>query len=186
MQRRFKVPSPSMGVAIAALVIGLVGTASAAGVLITSSKQIKPGVIDASDLSKKARKALTGAKGAPGAKGDAGAPGAAGAAGSAAAYALVNGDGSVNGTQAKNIAAANVTRGAAGTYCFSGLAFGPTNVIATISGLTGGGAGDAQASVFAAGDSRPSAGCPANAQAVVYTVNNATSLADYAFYVAFN
>jgi hypothetical protein len=127
-----------------------------------------------------------GATGPRGPEGPQGPRGETGAAGSAAAYALVNADGTVVAAQAKNIAPANVTRPIGGTYCFSGLSFAPTNVLATISGLTGGGAGDAQASIFPPGGDPTSVGCPAGTQAVVFTVDNATFLADYAFYVAFN
>src|SRR3954454_9628617 len=80
-------PSPALAIAVLALFAALGGTAAAAGVLIKSSAQIKAGAIDTSDLSAKARKALTGAQGpagpagAPGAAGPAGATGAAGAAG---------------------------------------------------------------------------------------------------------
>ena len=70
---RVRRPSPALAVACLALFVAVGGTATAAGVLITSSKQIKPGVIDASDLSSKARNQL---KGAVGPAGPAGAPGA--------------------------------------------------------------------------------------------------------------
>jgi hypothetical protein len=79
--RRFRVPSPALAVAMLALFVAVGGTATAAGVLITSSKQIKAGAIDASDISAKARSQLTGAAGAPGERGAAGATGAPGATG---------------------------------------------------------------------------------------------------------
>src|SRR3954453_10336663 len=78
-------PSPALVIAALALFVALGGTATAAGVLISSSKQIKAGAIDASDLSAKARKALTGAKGPAGPAGATGAAGAQGAAGAAGA-----------------------------------------------------------------------------------------------------
>jgi hypothetical protein len=70
-------------VAIIALVISCAGTATAATVMITSSKQIAPGAVALSDLSKSTRKALAGKagpagpqgpQGPQGPKGDAGAP----------------------------------------------------------------------------------------------------------------
>ena len=85
MRRRIHRPSPALAVAVVALFTALAGTATAAGVLITNSKQIKPGVIQTSDLSAKARKDLRGAQGpagAPGATGTAGPAGATGVTGS--------------------------------------------------------------------------------------------------------
>ena len=58
-------PTPSMAVALLALVVALGGTATAASVLITSSKQIKAGSISASDLSRSAQKSLKGKAGLP-------------------------------------------------------------------------------------------------------------------------
>ena len=59
-------PSPALVVSVLALFVALGGTATAAGVLIKSSKQIKAGAIDASDLSAKARTQLKGADGPAG------------------------------------------------------------------------------------------------------------------------
>jgi hypothetical protein len=70
-----------MGVALVALVLALGGTATAASTIITSSSQIKNGVIEPADLSKKARTALRGKVGAPGPAGPQGEPGIAGAPG---------------------------------------------------------------------------------------------------------
>ncbi len=54
-------PSAALVVASAALVMAGIGTSVAAtGYTITSSKQIKPGSISLSSLSKSARKALHG------------------------------------------------------------------------------------------------------------------------------
>ena len=63
---RVRRPSPALAVASLALFVAVGGTATAAGVMITSSKQIKAGVIDASDLSSKARNQLKGATGPAG------------------------------------------------------------------------------------------------------------------------
>lgn len=70
--------------AVLTLVLVAAGSATAAGVLITSSKQIRNGTIRAADLHPKARAAFAepgppGAKGDPGAKGEAGAKGEPGA-----------------------------------------------------------------------------------------------------------
>lgn len=55
MSNRFKRrPSPAMAVALLALFVAMGGTAAAARVLITSSKQIKAGVVSRSDLRKNA------------------------------------------------------------------------------------------------------------------------------------
>jgi hypothetical protein len=203
-----------MVVASIALIAALSGTAVALpGVNLIDSGDIKNGQVKGKDIG---RNAVTGGKvkngsltgtdvkdksltpsdfsgsvqGPKGDKGDTGATGATGPAGSAAAYALVDDLGDVVAAQAKNIASANVTHPDIGTYCFSGLSFAPTNILATINGNTGAGAGDAQASIFLAGeDPTTVAGCPAGAQAVVYTIDNSTPegfLADFAFYVAFN
>jgi hypothetical protein len=78
---RFK-PSGSMFVALIALVMAMGGSAVAASLI--TSKQIKDGTIQTTDISKRALKALkgkTGAKGATGAAGPAGPAGPAGAAG---------------------------------------------------------------------------------------------------------
>jgi hypothetical protein len=206
--------SPSMVVAFIALLLALGGTGYAAIALpknsvgtaqlkknAVTSKKIKNGAVN----SKKVKNGSLlradfkadqlpagpqGPQGSEGPRGPQGLKGDTGAAGSAAAYALVNEDGSVVGAQAKNITSANVTHPIIGTYCFSGLSFAPTNVLATINGNTGLGAGDAQASIFLAGeDPTTVAGCPAGAQAVVYTIDNSTPegfLVDFAFYVAFN
>ncbi len=89
---RVRRPSPALAVASLALFVAAGGTATAAGVMITSSKQIKAGVIDASDLSSKARNQLKGATGPAGPAGATvlGSPGTAGPAGT-------NGTNGING-----------------------------------------------------------------------------------------
>lgn len=75
-------PSPSMAVAIVALVMASTGTGvAAAKYLITSSKQIKAGSISLSDLSQDARASLRGQRGATGSTGLQGPAGTAGSAG---------------------------------------------------------------------------------------------------------
>jgi hypothetical protein len=73
-------PSPSLLVAVAAVVLASTGSAVAAKVMITS-KDIKNGTIQVADLSKSARDALSSNRGPQGAAGANGAPGANGAAG---------------------------------------------------------------------------------------------------------
>jgi hypothetical protein len=70
------------GITLIAVLVGVLAITSGAFAanhyLITSSSQIKNGVISASDLSSAARKALKGQKGPQGQKGDTGATGAQG------------------------------------------------------------------------------------------------------------
>jgi len=75
-------PSPALVVSFVALLVALGGTATAASVAIRSSAQIAPGVVQASDLSRGLRKAVTQV-GRPGARGPAGTPGAPGSTGPA-------------------------------------------------------------------------------------------------------
>lgn len=72
-----KRPSPSLIVALVALFVALSSTAIAAGVIITSSSQIKNGVLTLKDFKKADRKKLGGPRGAAG---TAGTPGSSGAA----------------------------------------------------------------------------------------------------------
>jgi hypothetical protein len=136
-------------IALLALFLALGGTTYAASTALigkntVASPQVVNGSLKTLDLSKKARAALkgnrglrgfTGAQGAKGAtgpqgpKGDTGAAGAAGAAGSALAYAEVNGAGTLVAGRFKNIAQSNVTA-SGGVFCFSGLSFTPSNVMA--------------------------------------------------------
>jgi hypothetical protein len=68
-------PSAALIVAIVALVLAAAGTGVAAGVRITSSKQIKDGTIRTADLSKDLRALLAGRRGPSGPLGPAGAQG---------------------------------------------------------------------------------------------------------------
>lgn len=144
-----------MVVALVALVIACAGTAVAAGVMITSSRQIKAGAVNSTDLADGkgvsladlnagARRALAPQPGPPGAAGSQGErgeqgpagprglqgePGTPGADGSAFAYAFVSLDGTV-GDQRGGV---NVETPAAtlGVYCFD-LAKGARNAVATL------------------------------------------------------
>ena len=193
--RRVPRPSPAMVVALVALLVAMSGTAVAASkVLITSSSQIKNGAISSADLSKKARKSLTGkagktgAAGAPGpagangTNGAAGAPGKDGANGSAVAYARISPNGTV--TDSKGIDAANVVVGnAAGQFCFRNLAFVPHNIQVSIAY-----AGSGNAHMTTQSDLGAPAGnvCPAGTAAFVKTYDQQGGQAGEAFFVAFN
>ncbi len=115
-------PSAALVVACAALVMSTIGTSLAATrYVISSPKQIKPGSISLTALSKKARKALRGPRGragAPGPAGPAGAVGATGAPGVPATklWAQIGADGSVNASSPGVTARLGVT---AGTYAIN-------------------------------------------------------------------
>ena len=112
-------PSAALVVATAALVMSTVGTSLAAKqYVISSPKQVKPGSISLSALSKNARKALRGARGPRGRTGAPGAGGAAGAAGAAGIpatklWAQVGADARINASSAGVTARLGV---APGTY----------------------------------------------------------------------
>jgi hypothetical protein len=84
------------------------------------TKQLRRGAVTPKKLSKAAKATLTGPAGPKGATGDAGPPGPQGIA---AAYAYVEQNGTVEPARSLNVTDANVTRAAAGDYCFSGLSF---------------------------------------------------------------
>ena len=75
--RRF---SPATVIAVIALFVALVGTATAGSVALITGAQIKDGSVGLADLSKNAKRALKGQRGA---QGPAGAPGANGLPGAA-------------------------------------------------------------------------------------------------------
>jgi hypothetical protein len=80
--------------ATVALILSMTGASVAAThYLITSSRQIKPGVIALRDLSPAARRALKGQHGLPGAQGSQGQPGVQGQPGTVVAYSF-SGNGS--------------------------------------------------------------------------------------------
>jgi hypothetical protein len=141
-------------IALLALFIALSGTTYAAstaliGANTVASPQVVNGSLQTKDLSSKARKALRGNRGLRGLAGAAGAKGATGAQGiqgvqgtpgTAVAYAHINGDGTVDAANSKNVANANVEHAGTGIYCFAGLgtihafvaspdAFGPVDGI---------------------------------------------------------
>ena len=95
-------PSAALVVATAALVMSTLGTSLAAThYVITSPKQVKPGTITLSALSKQARKALRGERGPRGQAGASGPQGPVGAAGipglsATKLWAQIGSDASVN------------------------------------------------------------------------------------------
>lgn len=112
-------PSAALVVATAALVMAAIGTSVAAtGYTITSSKQIKPGSISLSSLSKSARKALHGQRGPVGEQGEDGLDGEDGQDGddgddgadATALWAQIKADGGVNASS-PGVAAANPSTG---------------------------------------------------------------------------
>jgi hypothetical protein len=154
MRRR---PSGAMVVALVALVVGSVGSATAASVLITDSSQVKRGSINSGDLTNgrgvnvadltaRAKLALKpkagprgpdgerGAQGPAGARGEAGPPGQPGADGTAVAFAYVKADGTLDQGNSKGIN--SVSHPQQGIYCFD---LGPTvrNAVATADATSG-------------------------------------------------
>jgi hypothetical protein len=138
-------------IGLLALFVALGGTTYAASTALigkntVASPQVVNGSLQTKDLSKKARKALTGnrglrgpagvqgAQGAQGAKGATGAQGIQGIqgpAGIAAAYAKVSSTGAVDTARSVGITQAMVTNPATGVYCFNGLGFTPKSMMAS-------------------------------------------------------
>ena len=189
-------PSPSMVIALTALVLAASGSAVAASII--TSAQIKNGTIQLRDINSKARKALkgqtgpqgpAGAKGAPGAKGATGATGAtgpAGAPGTAVGYAIVDSPGTVS--SALNVTTANVTKpvGSTGFYCFSGLLFTPKNAQVTLVEPFPVGETLGIAPRVALGTPNAVFNCPSGTQALVTIRKDAGGVEDHAFSILFN
>ena len=160
-------------IALLALFLALGGTTYAASTALigkntVASPQVVNGSLKTKDLSAAARKALkgnrglrglAGAQGAKGATGAQGIQGIQGAAGSALAYAEVTGSGTLVAGRFKNIVQSNVTA-SGGVFCFSGLSFTPTNVVA----IRQGGTGDPGVANYIMG---ASGGCPGGTQVTV-------------------
>lgn len=196
-------PSPSMAVAVTALVVAMGGTSYAVTSLpknsvgstqirskavknaelasnaVTSAK-VRNGALRAVDFGSgqlpKGDKGETGAKGDAGAKGDPGAKGDTGTAGSALAFARVQTNGTLDPAQSKNVGVGNVIRVAVGRYCFTGLTPVPKNAVVTPQFFDR----KAMAYVGAYG------GCPAGTEVSVALENSAGAPADSPFMVAFN
>ena len=162
---RIRRPSPAMVVALTALFVALGGSSYAALKIGTkdlkngsvTSAKIRDGTIGSRDIGRRTRGGLRGAKGD---KGDPGRNGAAGAPGTALAFALVNGDGSVDAAHSKGVSNANVSHPRTGVYCFS-FGFPVRNVTATseAAGVTNplGGAGAANDDRIITARARPDA-----------------------------
>lgn len=125
-----RTPSPSLIVATAALVVASTGTGVAASrYLITSSRQVKPGALAASDLSRAARRSLRGRRGPagpPGPRGPQGAPGAHGAAGATGPAGPAGATGPRGPSDAwllRRLDEANGVRLPAGSYVVSGTVY---------------------------------------------------------------
>jgi hypothetical protein len=186
-----------MLVALLALVMASTGSAVAASLI--TSKQIKNGTIQVTDISKKAQKSLKGKRGpagaagaagaagtagAPGAKGDKGDKGDTGAAGSALAYARSQSNGTLVAADTKGVTF--VEKAGTGIYCLS-VPSTAHNVIASIDpgGTSGAQPGD---TVFPTMD--PAiiglAGCDAGTNVGVFTENTANAAKDDPFYLLVN
>jgi hypothetical protein len=183
-------PSPSMVIALAALVLAASGSAVAASII--TSAQIKNGTIQLKDISSNARKALkgqigpAGATGAPGATGAVGATGPAGAQGTAVGFATVSSTGTVS--SALNVATANVTKPASSTgfYCFTGLSFTPRNAQVTLVEPFPVGETLGIAPRVFIGTPNAGFGCPSDTQALVTIRKDAGGVEDHAFSILFN
>jgi hypothetical protein len=164
IRRRFRPPSPALVVAIIALVVACAGTATAAGVLIRSSSQIRAGSINSGDLrdrhgvsladltprtrfrlglgkSSQGAQGPRGPQGPAGPRGAAGSPGANGAAGSAIAFAHVNPDGTLDDAKSKQVVSVAMVPPATGAqrvYCFDLVPGSVSNAVATIDYATTG------------------------------------------------
>ena len=121
MKRLLRRPSPAMVIAMVALLAALGGTAVGATVL--SKKTVKKiSNTQANKVFDQRKGELTGPPGPPG---------ASGINGSAAAFALIQGNHSVNAAESFNVTDANVTNPSTGVYCIGGLPFQPKNAVAT-------------------------------------------------------
>jgi hypothetical protein len=97
------------------------------------------------------------------------------------AYSRVSDTGTVDAAKSKGVAQANVTHPSTGVYCFSGLAFAPKSIVASIDTLGGGGVPGPFAHVAIG----VASACPVGTQATVVTANN-NVLGNFPFYVLLN
>lgn len=168
-------------VAVGALVVAGVGTATATTQAPTPAKQhavrAKAAVVSRGPRGRRGPRGFpgpagpagpAGARGATGAQGPPGPQGPPGAAGTALAYAHVPATGGADHT--KSVAAENVTHPATGVYCISGLPFTPNNAVTTL-GDDGGAVGDAL-------ELGTQFGCPGGTQISVFTYTITVSAFD--------
>jgi|SRR5215216_672345 len=164
MRSRLRPPSPALVVAIVALIVACAGTATAAGVFIRSSSQVKSGSINTgdlrngrgvslADLTPRARFRLEsregergpegprGPQGPAGPRGETGPAGANGADGSAIAFAHVNPDGTLDDGKSKQVVSTAMAApgpGSARVYCFDLVPSSVSNAVASIDYATTG------------------------------------------------
>lgn len=146
----------------------------------------KSGAVVVRDACKKKETALDLSNfGALGPKGDPGTPGTPGSPGAAVAYAHVLANGSVDSTNSKNVASANVTLDSSGivpVFCFHDLSFSFHNVVATVA-WNGVGTSDSLAQATL-GD--PVGDCSESNVGAVVVTQSGSSIVGEDFFVVFN
>ena len=177
-------PSPATVMSAIALFVSLGGVGYAAATIgsaqiknnAVASRDIENRTIKTRDINKKTIGSLRGRRGATGARGE---TGATGTPGTALAFARVNSDGTVDTSRSKNIAGANVTHTTmSGIYCFDGLGFAPSNVVATAE------ASDRTVHVF--GQTIDAGGCPGDEDFFIEIRDLLPASVDGAFQVLIN
>lgn len=202
---KWRKPSPALIVAIVALSAALVGTAVAgpiAGISLSKGekKQIRKISRNIANRIFNSRAGqLVGPQGVPGPqgekgekgdkgeKGEKGEKGDTGSPGSAVAYGTIEAGGAVEqDSGSHNLTNANVQKGAAGIYCFSGLPAGTQAAIASASNIF---TTNNDVIVSASYDTRATpvlSGCPDGTRARVRTFDvSAGELADASFNIWF-
>jgi hypothetical protein len=190
--RRYR-PTPSMLVALVALVMASTGSAVAASLI--TSKQIKDGTITAKDISKKMLTQLKGKSGPRGAqglqglkgdKGDPGVKGDKGDPGSAVAYAHVTSTGLLDAAHSKNVS--SVTAKGSGIYCLR-VDVAVANATASVDPANSPSTGFGFASVALGGQDPADViglSCPAGSNVILGTADHSGANANMAFFVTFN
>jgi hypothetical protein len=181
---RAETPSPSMIVAIVALIFAVTGTAVAgvAAVSVLNKKEKKQTRNIARNEIKKAAPRLsvanaTNAQNAANADKLGGQSASSYAPATTLRTATVAGNGTVDAAHSDGVNQGNVTRATAGLYCFNGLSPAPRSVVASI--IAQGGASDIQTQVRL----YPTTGLCAGSQIDVATIDDANNLVDRAFSV---
>lgn len=191
-------PAPSMIIAIAAVVLASVGSATAAS-LITgknvrddslSGADIRDGSLTRADLAAEATssakrgprgrrgpRGLSGPPGPAGAPGAQGVPGAQGAAGSALAFAEIPASGGVIPSRSKGLVAGNVGHPQTGYYCISGVPSAKNAVANAVLGGSG---------WYVFTRIRDAAPCPGGTDVTVLVYNANGTPVDSAFMIQIN